>query len=89
MNEEIVFIFLIVIIIGGVILKSVISKCPRKENFPEEEELPEAQEASAPVPDDVEDPVATVNNAFYAEETDQGGFTELPPAYEDLFEKNN
>ena len=62
MNEEIIFILLIVFIIGGVILKSVITKCPRKENFPDEEEQPEAPEASAPVPDDVEDPVVTVNS---------------------------
>ena len=85
MNQEVVFIFLIVCLIGGTILWGLIKKCPRKENETEEEELP--PEASAPVSDDVEDPV-TVNNAFYAEETGQSGFAELPPAYEDLFDKN-
>ena len=85
MNEEVVFIFLIVCLIGGTALWGFIKMCPRKENETEEEELP--PEASAPVSDDVEDPV-TVNNAFYAEETGQSGFAELPPAYEDLFDKN-
>jgi len=87
MDVKLVLAFILFSLVGMISLWAILKSCPRKENEVEEEELP--PEASAPVPRDVEDVVVTVNNEFQAEENEpmEYEFSELPPAYEDLFYK--